>query len=111
MHLDMLMATAADFALLRRGRPIASGRWDDVREVRAERDGENAFEPVRLHLNLADVSVFVASDDAPGWDDFVDAATSALPNLPPPNAWFTEVAGKQANVLLALPHASERLNR
>lgn len=81
MHLDMLMATAADFALLRRGRPVASGRWDDVREVRVERDGANAFGPVRLHLRLADGSEFVASDDAPGWDDFVEAATSALPEL------------------------------
>lgn len=99
MHLDMLMATAADFALLRRGRPVASGRWDDVHEVRAERAGNNAFDPVRLQLRLTDGSVFVASDDAPGWDDFVDAAASALPDLPPADAWFIDAAGQQSNVV------------
>ena len=95
----MLMATAADFALLRRGRPAASGRWDDVREVRAERASENGIHSVRLHLRLADGSVFVASDDAPGWDDFVDAAASALPDLPPADAWFIDAAGQQSNVV------------
>lgn len=95
----MLMATAADFALLRRGRPAASGRWDDVREVRAERASENGIHSVRLHLRLADGSVFVASDDAPGWDDFVDAAVSALPDLPPADSWFANAAGQQLKVV------------
>ena len=27
---DMLVATSADFAVLRGGRPVASGAWDDV---------------------------------------------------------------------------------
>lgn len=103
MHLDMLMATATDFALLRRGRPAASGRWDDVHAVRAERAGDNAFDPVRLHVHLADGSVFVASDDAPGWDDFVDAAVSALPDLPPADAWFTDAVGQQTHVVFERP--------
>jgi len=95
----MLMATAADFALLRRGRPAASGRWDDVREVRAERASENGIHSVRLHLRLADGSVFVASDDAPGWDDFVDAALSALSEMEPADAWFNNVVGQQISVV------------
>lgn len=85
---DILVATSADFALLRNGRPVASGTWDDVVQARAYRDGTGASAPAALALRLRDGSDFVGREDAPGWDDFVDAAQSALPGMPPQRAWW-----------------------
>jgi hypothetical protein len=69
-----------------------------VLEVRAAASPAGA---VRLALRLRDGRAFVASDDAPGWDDFVDAAESALPGLPRRAAWWpAAAAGAAAPALL-----------
>ncbi len=87
--MDMLVATAHDFALLRRGRPVASGRWDDVQEAHATADDAPGG-ALCLVLRLRGAA-FRASDDAPGWDDFVEAAEAALPGMRPRRAWESEV--------------------
>jgi hypothetical protein len=87
--MDMLVATAHDFALLRRGRPVASGRWDDVLRVHATTDGPpDGSRCLVLRLRGAE---FRARDDAPGWDDFVEAAEAALPGMRPRRVWESDV--------------------
>jgi hypothetical protein len=84
---SILVATSADFAALRGGRPVASGAWDDVVRARAYRHPAPGG-AVHLALRLRDGSEFVADEDSPGWDDLVDAAASALPGMPGPRAWW-----------------------
>ena len=88
----MLVATSADFALLRDGRPVASGAWDDVVGARAYRRGGAGPGAVHLALALRDGSEFVGHEDAPGWDDFLDAAEAALAELPARRTWWPAVA-------------------
>jgi hypothetical protein len=92
---QILVATAADFAVLRGGRPVAGGRWEDVAEVRAA----GAAGTVTLTLRLRGGGTVAASDDAPGWDELLDAAESALPGIPRRAAWEPDVAGGGARVL------------
>jgi hypothetical protein len=94
--MDMLVATSADFALLRGGRPRAGGVWDDVVQARAFRQDAATAGTVHLALRLRDGSEFLASDDAPGWDDFVEAAESALAGMRRRRDWWPEVAGPAA---------------
>jgi hypothetical protein len=89
---EILVATSADFAILRGGRPVAGGAWDDVVAARAYRD-DGAGGAVCLALRLRGGAEFVGRDDAPGWDDFADAAESALPGMARRAAWWAEVAG------------------
>jgi hypothetical protein len=89
--LDILVATGADFALLRDGRPVASGTWDDVVRARAfHRTGGGGL---HLGFELRDGSTFVGHEDAPGWDDLLDAAESALPGMPPRARWLPALTG------------------
>lgn len=85
--IDMLVVTSADFALLRNGRPVASGMWDDVLTAQVKHEQTLGPDTVRLVLRLRDGAEFIASDDAPGWDDFVDAAESALPGIVRSRHW------------------------
>ena len=87
--MDILVATTHDFALLRDGRPVASGAWDDVLRAHASA----AAGTVRLALALRGGAEFVACDDAPGWDDFVEAAESALPGMRRAREWAPALAG------------------
>jgi hypothetical protein len=86
--IEMLVATSADFALLRKGRPVASGSWHAVREARANRERPFGMGRMTLVLRLADGAVFTATDDAPGWDDLMDAAEQALPGWLPSRDWW-----------------------
>jgi hypothetical protein len=99
---DILVATSADFALLRGGRPVAGGAWDDVVAARAYRDGAGGSGAVCLALRLRRGAEFVGRDDAPGWDDFVDAAESALPGMGRRAGWWPAAAdgGPAAAVVL-----------
>lgn len=92
----MLVATSADFALLRDGRPVASGAWADVVGARAYRPRGAGPGAVHLALALGDGSEFVGHEDAPGWDDFLDAAEAALPDLPSRRTWWPAVADPTA---------------
>lgn len=86
--IDVLVATAADFARLRDGRPVASGAWDDVVQARAGAAVGRAPGAVRLVLRLRDGAECETHDDAPGWDDRVEAAADALPGLPAWPRWW-----------------------
>lgn len=88
--IDMLVVTSADFALLRNGRPVSSGMWDDVLAAQVRREQALGPDTVRLVLRLSDSAEFIASDDAPGWDDFVEAAESALPGMVRLRDWWAD---------------------
>jgi hypothetical protein len=79
----LLVATEVDFSLLRGTRPIAAGDWDDVQRAEAERVGV----VVTLRLHLRGGKIFTAHDDAPGWDDLLGHAESALPAFPRARDW------------------------
>lgn len=100
--MEILVATSADFALLRDGRPVASGAWDDVRQVRAGRRPGGPSAPVFLALRLLDGREFVAQDDAPGWDDFLDAAESSLPGMPRPRTWWPALQAADEGAVVIL---------
>jgi hypothetical protein len=89
--IDILVATSTDFALLRNGRPVASGTWDDVLEARGYKEDGFTVDTVCLALRLRDGSVFLANEDAPGWDDLIDAAEAALPGMPRRQDWWPGV--------------------
>jgi hypothetical protein len=105
--IDMLVATSADFALLRNGRPLASGGWHEVREARASRERPFGVGRITLVLALGNGRAFTATDDAPGWDDLLEAAEQALPGFPPYHEWWSGNAGdieESADVLLFSGH-------
>ncbi|MDF1501830.1 hypothetical protein [Roseisolibacter sp. H3M3-2] len=98
--MEILVATSADFARLSGGRPVASGAWDDVVQARAL-TAASGF-GVGLALRLRGGGEFVARDDAPGWDEFLDAAESALPGMQPRDGWqrvLAEAAGGPSAVV------------
>ncbi|MGZ8411564.1 MAG: hypothetical protein ACXW05_02425 [Gemmatirosa sp.] len=88
--MEILVATSEDFALLRNGRPVASGAWEDVQQVRAYTADDDA-RVVCVALRLRSGRELVARDDAPGWDDLVDAAESALPGMRRRRDWWPDV--------------------
>jgi hypothetical protein len=94
--MEILVATSSDFALLRHGRPVAGGSWDDVVEAGAALADGVATVTLRLHGGAA----FVARDDAPGWDDWLDAAESALPDMTPHGGWWPALAAGGAPVVV-----------
>ncbi len=75
---ELLIATEFDFSLLRGTRPVASGQWDDVQRADVQREGT----VITLQLLLRGGRSFTAHDDAPGWDDLLAHAESALPGFP-----------------------------
>lgn len=85
--MELLVATAVDFALLRGGRPVAGGRWDDVTAVLARRAGGD----VAIEVRFRDGRTVAAHDGMPGWDDLLDAAEGALPGMVPRGAWERQV--------------------
>ncbi len=97
--MEMLVATSEDFALLRNGRPVASGAWEDVQQVRAHRAEDDA-RVVCVALRLRAGAELVARDDAPGWDDLVDAAESALPGMRRRRDWWPMVQDGGAPLVL-----------
>jgi hypothetical protein len=86
---ELLVATEFDFSRLRGTRPVAAGQWDDVLRVDAEREGV----VVTLRLSLRDGTTFTAHDDAPGWDDLLEDAESALPAFPGARDWMPQLNG------------------
>jgi hypothetical protein len=96
--MEILVATSEDFALLRDGRPVASGAWDDVQQVRAYVADAGAVTCVALRLRGG--RELVARDDAPGWDDLVDAAESALPGMRRRRDWWPAVQGGASPLVL-----------
>ena len=106
--MEILVATSHDFALLRDGRPVASGAWDDVRRASAGPRAGLPADTLCLVLTLRDGTTFVARDDAPGWDDLLDAAESALPGLPRRHLWWAEAQAADADHPVVLYERRER---
>ena len=84
----ILVSTSADFSLLRGTRPVAAGAWEDVVAARAFKRDELTTDCVYLALTLRDGTEFLASEDAPGWEEFLEAAASALPDFTPASGWL-----------------------
>lgn len=75
---ELLVATDVDFSLLRGTRPIASGQWEDVQRIEAQREGF----VVTLRFTMTKGKPFTAHDDAPGWDDLIEHAEDVLDGFP-----------------------------
>ena len=88
---EILVATSADVSLLRGARPVASGSWDDVVSVRAYKHDAITTDVVYLALTMRDGSEFLAHEEAPGWEDFLEAAETALPEFPPVGTWLPKL--------------------
>jgi hypothetical protein len=89
---EMIIATDHDFAILRGGRPFASARWDDVLRIRAYKRDELTTDLICLDVELNDGTTVFVHEGAPGWEDFLDAAEGALPDMRSFRSWFSEVA-------------------
>lgn len=100
MKPELLVATEVDFSLLRGTRPVAAGEWDDVERVEAQRDGF----VVTLRLHLRGGKTFTAHDDAPGWEDLMTHAESALPQFPRERDWMAQVATPGVGVTIYTRH-------
>lgn len=86
---ELLVATEFDFSRLRGTRPVAAGQWDDVLRADAEREGV----VITLRLAMRSGKTFTAHDDAPGWDDLLEHAESALPGFPRARDWMARLDG------------------
>ena len=89
---EVLVATSADFSLVRGTQPVAAGYWDDVVSARAFQHDEFTTDLVYLVLTMRDGSEFIAHEDAPGWEEFLEAAERALPAFPPAAEWLPKIA-------------------
>ena len=96
MKPELLVATEVDFSLLRGTRPIAAGEWDDVQSAEVQREGF----VITLRLLLDRGKTFTAHDDAPGWDDLLGHAESALPGFPRARDWMPRVDAGAAPVVI-----------
>ncbi|MFL5619481.1 MAG: hypothetical protein ACJ79A_13920 [Gemmatimonadaceae bacterium] len=88
---EILVATSADFSLVRGTQPVAAGYWDDVVAARAFKRDEVTTDVVYLALTMRDGSEFLAHEDAPGWEEFLEAAEKALPEFPPAAEWLPKI--------------------
>lgn len=86
---ELLVATDVDFSLLRGTRPIASGQWEDVVRVEAQREGF----VITLRFTMAKGKTFTAHDDAPGWDDLIEHGEDVLDGFPSQSELTTLLAG------------------
>jgi hypothetical protein len=88
---EMLVVTSADFSLVRGTQPVAAGYWDDVISVRAFKRDEFTTDVVYLALTMRDGSEFLANEDAPGWEEFLEAAERTLPKFPRAAEWLPKL--------------------
>jgi hypothetical protein len=89
---EMIIATDHDFAILRGGRPLASARWDDVLRLLAYKRDEFTTDLVCLDIELRGGRILSVHEEVPGWEDFLDAAERALPDMHSFRSWFPQVA-------------------
>ena len=89
---EVVVATAADFALLRGARLVATGLWTDVAAVRAWKRDEITTDQICVVLTLSGGGEFVVHEDVIGWEDFLEAAERALPGMRRFREWFPEVS-------------------
>ncbi len=91
---ELLVATDVDFSLLRGTRPIASGQWEDVVSIEAQREGF----VITLRFTMANNKTFTAHDDAPGWDDLIEHAEDVLDGFPSSGELTTLLASAKGAV-------------
>ena len=82
-----VVVVAAGFALWRGGRCIAAARWADLRRLRAYRALDAASTNLRVGVDLVDGTVMELHEAAPGFDLFLDRASTVLPGLIPFASW------------------------
>lgn len=76
-----IVVVAAGFALWKGGRCIAAARWGDIRRLRAYRAEADNADAVRLVVELKDGTLLEYHEQAPGFDAFLDRASTMLPRL------------------------------
>ncbi len=84
---DIIVSTSADFAVARRGRPVAAARWEDVVRVRASRRPT-----VCLDVELVGGARIAVDEDSPGWDDFLSDLETQLPGAVGSESWLADLA-------------------
>ena len=109
--LGRIVVVAAGFALWKGGRCIAAARWGDIRKLAAYRVESASADVVRLVVELQDGTKLEYHELAPGFDAFLDRASTMLPGLLPFAAWHPALmlkpAGGDGRVIFERP-ASRR---
>ena len=81
-----IVVVGAGFALWQGGRCIAMGRWGDITRMQAFRVSD-AADTVRVVVTLADGAVLELHENAPGFDPFLDRASTVLSTMRPFASW------------------------
>ena len=82
-----IVVVAAGFALWKAGRCIAAARWGDIKRLRAYRAETDSADAIRLVVELKDGTLLEYHEQAPGFDAFLDRASTMLPSLLRFAAW------------------------
>ena len=87
-----IVVVAAGFALWAGSRCVAAARFSDIRRLRAVRLPAS----VALRVELTDGSLLELRQEAPGFDLFLERATTTLKDLLPIAAWHPVLARNEA---------------
>lgn len=91
-----IVVVAAGFALWAGGRCVAAARFSDIRRLRAVRPTSATPGALALRVELTDGSLMELRDEAPGFDLFLDRATTSLRGLVPMSTWAEALRGDAA---------------
>ena len=91
-----IVVVAAGFALWAGGRCVAAARFSDIRRLRAVRATSANPGALALRVELTDGSVMELRDEAPGFELFLDRATTVLKGLVPFGTWSATLADPSA---------------
>jgi hypothetical protein len=89
---EIVVATPADFAIMRGGRVVSAGIWDHVLTARAWKRDEVTTDQIIVALTLEDGTEFLVHEDVPGWEDFLEATERALPGMRPLQTWLAGIS-------------------
>jgi hypothetical protein len=88
---ETIIVSETDFAAMKGDRVIASGSWDDVEEVRAYKRDEVTTDLICVEMRMRDGTGWLAHEEAPGWDEFLEMAERTLPAIEPRRSWELEI--------------------
>jgi hypothetical protein len=88
-----IVVVAAGFALWSGGRCVAAARFSDIRRLRAIRAAAAPSTALALRVELTDGSLMELRHEAPGFDLFLDRATTSLRGLVPLATWSAALHG------------------
>jgi hypothetical protein len=91
-----IVVVAAGFALWAGGRCVAAARFSDIRRLRALRVTSANRDAVAVRVELTDGSLMELREEAPGFDLFVERATTLLKGLVPIASWHDTLAAPDA---------------